>query len=318
MSSPNPAGLTSPTGFSETSGTARSRRRWCCGQWSPTPTGRPPAPYDPLSVSDRGLGRARVIDERGHGVQITSIARMAAAAEPVLVLVADVTRRAAMLTGPLDPARFGVGRDHARRLCTGRGHRRSRAAVRSGRGARSTGDLGGGRAARRTGIDDDGTPGVGRGRDRLCAVGRRAPRASARDALRVVWKAEKAGAAEHPAGSRDGRPMPGGTGRGGAGVGRHGISQGRPRSCRPPIAKPLHGWRPLNASWHPIRSQYENNYNVTMATVPRSPEAERHDHLLAELLGHVTEYNPDADAGLIQPCLRLRLRPPQRAAAQER
>ena len=37
-----------------------------------------------------------------------------------------------------------------------------------------------------------------------------------------------------------------------------------------------------------------------MATVPRSPEAERHDHLLAELLGHVTEYNPDADAGLIR------------------
>ena len=37
-----------------------------------------------------------------------------------------------------------------------------------------------------------------------------------------------------------------------------------------------------------------------MATVPRNPEAERHDHLLAELLGHVTEYNPDADAGLIR------------------
>ena len=37
-----------------------------------------------------------------------------------------------------------------------------------------------------------------------------------------------------------------------------------------------------------------------MATVPRSPEAERHDHLLAELLGHVTEYNPDADTGLIR------------------
>jgi hypothetical protein len=74
-----------------------------------TPTGQAPAPFDPLSVSDRGLGRARVIDDRGHGVQITTIARMAAADEPVLVLVADVTRRAAMLTGPLDPARFGTG-----------------------------------------------------------------------------------------------------------------------------------------------------------------------------------------------------------------
>ena len=36
-----------------------------------------------------------------------------------------------------------------------------------------------------------------------------------------------------------------------------------------------------------------------MATVPRSAEAERHDHLLAELLGQVTAYNPDADSGLI-------------------
>ncbi len=34
---------------------------------------------------------------------------MAAAGEPVLVLVADVARRKAMLTGPLDPCRFGEG-----------------------------------------------------------------------------------------------------------------------------------------------------------------------------------------------------------------
>jgi hypothetical protein len=50
-----------------------------------------------------------VIDDRGRGVQITSIAALAAAGEPVLVLVADVTRRAAMLTGPLHPSRFGAG-----------------------------------------------------------------------------------------------------------------------------------------------------------------------------------------------------------------
>ena len=74
-----------------------------------TPTGLPAAPHDPLSVADRGLGRAKVVDERGHGVQITTIARMAAAGEPVLVLVADVARRKAMLTGPLDPCRFGEG-----------------------------------------------------------------------------------------------------------------------------------------------------------------------------------------------------------------
>src|SRR5690349_7753619 len=37
-----------------------------------------------------------------------------------------------------------------------------------------------------------------------------------------------------------------------------------------------------------------------MATVPRSAEAERHDHLLAELLDHVSAYNPDADRELIR------------------
>jgi GTP diphosphokinase / guanosine-3',5'-bis(diphosphate) 3'-diphosphatase len=37
-----------------------------------------------------------------------------------------------------------------------------------------------------------------------------------------------------------------------------------------------------------------------MATVPRSAEAERHDHLVAELLGHVAAYNPDYDGDLIR------------------
>ena len=37
-----------------------------------------------------------------------------------------------------------------------------------------------------------------------------------------------------------------------------------------------------------------------MATVPRSPEAERHDPLLAELLGRISDYNPKADAALIR------------------
>ena len=163
----------------------------------PTPTGRPPAPYDPLSVSDRGLGRARVIDERGHGVQITSIARMAAAAEPVLVLVADVTRRAAMLTGPLDPARFGSGAitlaDYAQ--------------------AAAIGDLAQ-RYARVVALDPPATSEEGA---LLAELGstttvhlvwgaaeiafarsvaeRREP---LREALRVVWKAEKAGAADIP------------------------------------------------------------------------------------------------------------------------
>ena len=37
-----------------------------------------------------------------------------------------------------------------------------------------------------------------------------------------------------------------------------------------------------------------------MATVPRSAEAERHDHLLAELLGQIAAYNPNLDADQIR------------------
>src|SRR4029078_12161080 len=37
-----------------------------------------------------------------------------------------------------------------------------------------------------------------------------------------------------------------------------------------------------------------------MATVPRSTEAEGNDHLLAELLGRIAEYNANADADLIR------------------
>ena len=54
-------------------------------------------------------------------------------------------------------------------------------------------------------------------------------------------------------------------------------------SCRP-ILDPAGGGIP-----NPV------TYNTSMATVPRSAEAERHDHLLAELLDHVSAYNPDAD-----------------------
>ncbi len=37
-----------------------------------------------------------------------------------------------------------------------------------------------------------------------------------------------------------------------------------------------------------------------MATVPRSAEAERHDHLLVELLGQIAAYNPNLDADQIR------------------
>jgi single-stranded-DNA-specific exonuclease len=74
------------------------------------PAGLDPPDCSPLLVEPRPIEcRARVIDDRGGGVQIATIARLLAAGEPVLVLVADVARRAAMLCGPLHPARFGGG-----------------------------------------------------------------------------------------------------------------------------------------------------------------------------------------------------------------
>jgi GTP diphosphokinase / guanosine-3',5'-bis(diphosphate) 3'-diphosphatase len=42
------------------------------------------------------------------------------------------------------------------------------------------------------------------------------------------------------------------------------------------------------------------HYTVDVKTVPRNAEAERHDHLLQELLGQVSSYNPNADADLIK------------------
>ena len=52
---------------------------------------------------------ASVVDMRGRGVQIATIARLIAAGERVLVLVADPQRRKGMLGGPLEPSRLGSG-----------------------------------------------------------------------------------------------------------------------------------------------------------------------------------------------------------------
>ncbi len=46
---------------------------------------------------------------RGRGVQVATIARLIAAGERVLVLVADPERRRGMLGGPLEPTRLGTG-----------------------------------------------------------------------------------------------------------------------------------------------------------------------------------------------------------------
>jgi hypothetical protein len=74
------------------------------------PDGTPPEPVRVAAVaSDLEPGRASVEDLRGRGVQIATVARLVAAGERVLLLVADTERRRRMLGGPLEPARLGTG-----------------------------------------------------------------------------------------------------------------------------------------------------------------------------------------------------------------
>jgi single-stranded-DNA-specific exonuclease len=66
----------------------------------PLPAARP-APAD---IRTRGL-----VDARGCGVQVATIARLLASGEDVLVVVADRVRRLAMTASELHPGRFGGG-----------------------------------------------------------------------------------------------------------------------------------------------------------------------------------------------------------------
>ncbi len=52
-------------------------------------------------------GRGELIDARGRGAQVATIARLLAGGEDVMVIVAERARRAAMLSSILHPARFG-------------------------------------------------------------------------------------------------------------------------------------------------------------------------------------------------------------------
>jgi hypothetical protein len=95
-----------------------------------------PAPEPVLAASMAADGeprRAAVEDMRGRGVQIATIARLVAAGERVLLLVADTDRRRRMLGGPLDPARLGSGSivlaDYAQAALIGEPERRFGAAV---------------------------------------------------------------------------------------------------------------------------------------------------------------------------------------------
>jgi single-stranded-DNA-specific exonuclease len=75
-----------------------------------TPEGIPATAVDAAAVAaDLAPAPARVEDARGRGVQVATIARLIAAGERVMVLVADGRRRRGMLGGPLEPTRLGTG-----------------------------------------------------------------------------------------------------------------------------------------------------------------------------------------------------------------
>ncbi len=75
-----------------------------------TPEGIPTSALDACAVAaDLAPAPARVEDARGRGVQVATIARLIAAGERVVVLVADAARRRGMLGGPLEPTRLGTG-----------------------------------------------------------------------------------------------------------------------------------------------------------------------------------------------------------------
>ncbi len=201
------AGSTSPSGSSATSGTARSRRRWSLRGVVAPPVGLPAPPTTRRGRRPRP-GRARVIDERGHGVQITTIARLAAGGEDGAG--AGRRRRAGARRcwrAPLAPVPVRQRRHHPRRLRPGSRDRRS-----------------GRRFARVVALDPPAEPAQGRaaGRARLdhgavhlvwgaaeIAFARSVAesREPLREALKEVWRAARDGARADAA-ARDGRALP--------------------------------------------------------------------------------------------------------------
>jgi len=74
------------------------------------PVGEGPEPAPHLNGLRPAAASGSVEDARGGGLQIATVARLVAAGEPVLILVADARRRAAMLRSVLRPDRLGSGR----------------------------------------------------------------------------------------------------------------------------------------------------------------------------------------------------------------
>jgi single-stranded-DNA-specific exonuclease len=73
------------------------------------PVAEGPDPLPHVNGVRTGAVTGRVEDARGGGLQIATVARLVAAGEPVLILVADARRRAAMLRGVLRAERLGSG-----------------------------------------------------------------------------------------------------------------------------------------------------------------------------------------------------------------
>jgi single-stranded-DNA-specific exonuclease len=74
---------------------------------APVVEGEPPVPH--ANGARPAAASGSVADARGGGVQIATVARLVAAGEPVLILVADVVRRAGMLRSVLRSERLGSG-----------------------------------------------------------------------------------------------------------------------------------------------------------------------------------------------------------------
>ena len=133
---------------------------------APVVEGPPPAPH--VNGHRPAAASASVEDARGGGVQIATVARLVAAGEPVLVLVADAPapRRDAPRGPAPGAARLRLGR--ARRVRDRRRRRRC-VPVPPRRGARPSGRRRRGRAPRRARVEAARAPGLGARRGRVRA-----------------------------------------------------------------------------------------------------------------------------------------------------
>ena len=242
--------------------------------------------------TDRPGAAASVVDMRGRGVQIATIARLIAAGERVLVLVADPDRRQRH-AGRRRWSRPGSARARSRWPTTPRRPQIAEPERRFGarRRARSAGRPRRRRAPGRARVAHVRPPGLGRGRGRVRPPGARGARAAAAGARGRVWQALRAGEERIPLAPDTVARCRTVLAEVGLDPAAHGAAADRPErvSHLPGGARAGRGLAAVPAvPGRVTAAPGALNYHTTMATVPRSAEAERHDHLLAELLGRVS------------------------------